>query len=252
MPLRPRLYPPKYVDFLAKMRAWHVVSHLGAHALPVAGVDCEHVEVQICAQTIWTGYLPWEFDLAELQALWQDFSRQLQLLPGIRVFSGPFPQVQARKLQDIRQSSRNRRTGMLLVSLMPERRAGGVKEENKQLAVSRVAATCLDRGISLSEASEASEKLISKSGANAALAALQSPDVSSRWTALEALAKQYDLSPGLMSHTEHLHRQWQHTPWTTCLRPFAQGLPGASEKVLASAPGSATQLHAAVPVAFRS
>ena len=27
------------VDFLAKMRAWHVVSHLGAHALSVAGVD---------------------------------------------------------------------------------------------------------------------------------------------------------------------------------------------------------------------
>ena len=78
------------------------------------------------------------------------------------------------------------------------------------MAVSREAAICLDRGISLSEASEASEKLISKSGANAALAALQSPDVSSRWTALEALAKQYDLAlPKGDNRTERAARRIQ-------------------------------------------
>ena len=195
---------PSSTDLKELIRVWHVASYLDRRACTPQQSDARRVEVQVCARRMWQGYLPDSFDLEALQQLWKAYSEPLQLLSGIRVFSGPFPQVHARAIGDICLSPWKvvRKTGELLVSLMPEVRGGGVKEENKQLAVSRVAALCLDRGISLTE--------VSKSGANAVLAALQANDISVRWAALEGLAKQHDLKlPQGDNRTERAARRIQ-------------------------------------------
>ena len=87
--------------FRQAIRIWRTSAYLANSELSLPGVDAVSVEVQVCARAIWIGELSHHFDLRKLQLHWQESSRSLHLLQGLRIFSGPFPQAHSCSLGKI-------------------------------------------------------------------------------------------------------------------------------------------------------
>ena len=91
-------------------------------------------------------------------------------------------------LADATQLKIVRPCGALLLSVHPPSHGGGVKDENLQLAKSRVAALLLDRGLTLPASAQAADELTDKVGSRSVLQAVESHDPAIRWNAVSKLA----------------------------------------------------------------
>ena len=110
-----------------------------------------------------------------------------------RIFSGPHsiePTLPVAILWRHGKVHTKARAGsrILTITIAREIVGGGAKEESRQLATTRAAALMLDRGITLTDASGATERLIAAAGAQACLKALGTEDPSERWAALQQVA----------------------------------------------------------------
>ena len=185
------------VDVLRRtILSWLFVAKLDSLAVQLEGPTCA-VEVQVVACTMWEGMLPAAFPVARLGELW-DAVLSTQFPPGAsRVCSGPhslLPDATCHSiLQDASQRRVVRKHGPLLLSIHPPCHGGRVKDENLQLAKSRVASLLLDKGLGLPASAQAAEDLTAKAGARAVLSAVESHDPATRWTTITQLAAEHSI-----------------------------------------------------------
>ena len=136
----------------------------------------------------------------KLEHFWRVASNATGCWPGAQVFSGPRRLHFTTALEDLASDAfhRHRATGLPVLTIVPEVRGGGAKDENVQLAKSRVASLLLDRGVPLSTASSATDALVPALGATACLQAMSLPDTQARWKQLSqrAIAVGQDLPQG--------------------------------------------------------
>ena len=177
--------------------SWLFVARLEAFSQQNITVSQCQVEVQVVACTMWEGSLPESFQVSLLGCLWDEVLSTQAAVGTSRVYSGPHALHEGATcsaiLSDTTQHKVVRRHGSLVLSVHPPCRGGGVKEENLQLAQSRVATILLDRGIPLHASAQAAEALVSKAGARSVLVAIEPHDPASRWTAVTRLATEHDI-----------------------------------------------------------
>ena len=133
--------------------------------------------------------LPSQVTPCLLEGCWRLASAAAGVWPNARVYSGPFPLEFFKPLRAQEDRFFVKASMGICITVVPEVRGGGAKDENLQLAVSRFASTCLERGISLDNASAASQALVQRAGAKACLNAFQSGDANATWGALQTLAQ---------------------------------------------------------------
>ena len=127
--------------------------------------------------------------LQDIERCWKTASLATGCWPGSRVFSGPFPLPLGEGLASQPAYRLFRKRDRTYVSVMPEVRRGGNKDENRQHAISRIASSCLERGVPLEQASTTANALVHAAGAKACLSALQQGDTKLVWQALQDLAQ---------------------------------------------------------------
>ena len=160
------------------------------------------VEVQIVAQTVWTGKLPAGLDVDVFEQWWEQASSVCEVPGRSRVFSGLFPLPTHTVLAEVRQLERRhvvRKSGQLLISLQPECVGGGAKAENASWTQTRAASLCLSSGLDLARTTQFVDQLTTAAGVAKLSAVLQGP-THDRWDHMLALAKQVNVStPSLPS-----------------------------------------------------
>ncbi|CAE7758058.1 unnamed protein product [Symbiodinium necroappetens] len=112
----------------------------------------EPILIQVVARSIGCLRLPAQLCVDKIEHMWRTACLAVDCWPTARVFSGPFPLRVESRLEDLVASPevfRKGRDRCLVLTVMPETRGGGSKDENLQLAKSRVAALLLDRGVPL-------------------------------------------------------------------------------------------------------
>ena len=141
------LMPPDLLQ--GQFRQWFFVASLEQAAAKRPADKSIAVEVQLVACRLWRGDLPGGLRMQDLIEWWRVASVASSLPSVARIFSGPHPHAEDSQLQDIRalpRASVVRKTGHLLITVLPEMIGGGVKDENQQLAKTRVASLLLERG----------------------------------------------------------------------------------------------------------
>ena len=135
---------------LNQCRVWLFVSQVEQALHDCAAEILVDVEIQLIACRLWVGKLPREVALQTISEWWQRASTACALPGNHRVFSGPHPQDAMVTVGDASLTKANviRKTGHLLVTRQPELGGGGVKDENLQLAKTKVATLLPDRGVS--------------------------------------------------------------------------------------------------------
>ena len=140
-----------------------LASRLQAVSTPASSLTMIHVEVQVVASTIWRGQLPQSLFVDLLLDWWHHIALAFQVECKTRLFSGPYFLPPGLTCQEVVSGDR-RRTGELLLSVHPELRGGGTKEENKQWAKSRLATLCLSQGVELQVTTEFVESVVVAAG----------------------------------------------------------------------------------------
>ena len=156
------------------------------------------VKVQLEGTTLWIGALPEDLKFDDVLELWSLAGRQL-LLPALaRVFSGP---KQVEPELTLAEASLGpcppgfrTKGGRLLISLMPETRGGGAKDQKYKDAQSGLAALLLDKGHSLPDVTLVTDKLLSLAGAARVQRVLDLIDSGNQWFQLQTLAKQFNVT----------------------------------------------------------
>ncbi|CAE7226264.1 unnamed protein product [Symbiodinium sp. CCMP2592] len=162
--------------------------------------DARHETSTLYGRLLWTGDVPGELTAACLAKFWHNACRCFGCWPTAQLYSGPFPVDYACPVEHLAARGRVQLKGprrLLALTVLPETRGGGVKDEQIQLAKSRCASLLLDRGVSLAEVSVAVDRLVSVLGATACLEPLSSA-AASRFQRLSQLARaaNIDLPPG--------------------------------------------------------
>ena len=161
----------------------------------------EPVLIQVVARSLGCLRLPAQMCVDKIEHMWRTACLAVDCWPNARVFSGPFPLRVESRLEDLVVSTevfRKGRDRCLVLSVMPETRGGGSKDENLQLAKSRVAALLLDRGAPLPATTKSVEDLVPALGSSACLHAMSQQDPKDQWQLLSksAHAVGRELPPG--------------------------------------------------------
>ena len=147
------------------------------------------VTLQVQSRTLADMYLPGDITPQEIECCWRTACLATGCWPGSRVFSGPFPMPYNQGIQEQPVHRIFRKRDRMYLTVMPECRGGGAKDESRQHAISRVASASLERGDPLEQASAAANALVSAAGAKACVHALQQGDTRTAWKALQDLAQ---------------------------------------------------------------
>ena len=126
------------------------------------------------------------------------------------MYSGPVPLEFCTPLQAQQARLFSKASTGPLITIVPEVRGGGTKDDNVQLATSRLASSCLEKGISLDKASTAAHALVKGAGAKACLHAHQSGDAKTVWASLQKLAQLHSVDwPEADNRTERAAKRIQ-------------------------------------------
>ena len=108
--------------------------------------------------------------------------------PGVRVYSGPFPQLPQATLRELDDSNakvqRRKNTGRLVLTFHPEIWGGGSKTEVQAALKSRLAQVCLEKGCALSEVNRAISQVMQKAALSKLQDVLRSETVEEQWLKL--------------------------------------------------------------------
>ena len=156
------------------------------------------VKVQLEGTTLWIGALPEDLTFDDVLELWSLAGRQLLLTALARVFSGPKQVAPEMTLAEASLGpcppGFRTKGGRLLISLMPETRGGGAKDQKYKDAQSGLAALLLDKGHSLPDVTLVTDKLLSLAGAARVQRVLDLIDSGNQWFQLQTLAKQFNVT----------------------------------------------------------
>ena len=145
-----------------------------------------------------------------LEECWRLASTSTGTWPNARIYSGPLLLAFSTPLELQKNRLFYKRTVGLVITVVPEVRGGGAKDDNYQLAVSKLASTCLERGVPLERASAAAQALVKGAGAKACLHAQQSGDAKEIWISLQGLAKSHSVEwPEADNRTERAAKRIQ-------------------------------------------
>ena len=234
-------------------RVWFFTSQAEHASADTAAADGIDVELQLVACKLWSGRLPRSLPLQEISRWWHTASCACSVSSTHRIASGPHLQGEATDLNAVANSSRTnviRRTGHLLVTILPEIVGGGVKDENLQLAKTRVATLLLDRGVSLPETTVTVDNLVPKLGSATCLKVMAEADTAQQWLELKKVASSVGVPlPQGDNRTEKAARRLQRAvrrrklnqPSTVRARDFQLeegswvGIDGAPVRVLTTA-----------------
>ena len=177
-----------------------------------AVAECLHlgpmveVEVKVVAHTIWRGSLPQDFSLQLLPLWWSQLAPPFQVEPRARLYSGPYflgdtPSCAA-VLQLPPKSAYLKKCGAIMLNLHPMISGGGVKEENRQLAMTKLATLCLNLGVPLQTASAFTESVVTAAGVPKLTSMLSETHEAQQWEAVQKFAVSRDIAvPATTSKT---------------------------------------------------
>ena len=168
------------------------LSHLRALAKDASHLLIGPFLVQVDARALGELCLPSTTTPAQLENWWSTACRAAQTWPGARLFSGPRALLVDQTLAELLTASAfhvKRRNGLPLLTVMPEVRGGGVKDENTSLAKSKLASLMLDRGVPLDKTQTAVDAALPVLGTTACLQALSLPDTQAQWRKLASVAQ---------------------------------------------------------------
>ncbi|CAE7407308.1 unnamed protein product [Symbiodinium sp. CCMP2592] len=166
------------------------LSQVRAHAAAAETSLIGPFMLQVGARTLGQLSLAPRINADKLEHFWRVASNATGCWPGAQIFSGPRRLHFTTVFEQLGEAAfhRNRATGLLVLTVVPEVRGGGVKDENVQLAKSRIASLFLDRRMPLSAASTATDALVPALGATACLQAMSLPSTQERWQQLSKSA----------------------------------------------------------------
>ena len=158
-------------------------------------IAARKVAFQVVGLNIWEGSLPVTLRPTDVEEWWSLASHCVGLDPNARVYSGAFPLPPGEPLSQVASNSGpgrviRRRTGALLLTLMPALYGGGAKEEKKQGIQSQVAKLCLSNGYNLAEANSVTAKLVQQVGQPQLSRALEGISSAQQWDHVLALIDQ--------------------------------------------------------------
>ena len=174
--------------------------------------DCARIPATFQVGNVLLGSmrLPGQVTPLLLEKCWRFACASTGAWPNARIYSGPFPLEFSTPLELQMHRLFCKRSVGHVITVVPEVRGGGNKDDNYQLAVSKLASTCLERGIPVERASTAAQALVKGAGAKACLQAHQSGDTRSVWTSLQGLAKAHSVEwPEADNRTERAAKRIQ-------------------------------------------
>ncbi|CAE7035963.1 unnamed protein product [Symbiodinium sp. CCMP2592] len=143
--------------------------------------------VQVDARSIGDVCLPGAITPDDIETTWQNACHFAGTWPGGRVFSGPRRldgNLSLQELLDAGLCQIKQRNQLPMLTLMPEVRGGGVKDENTSFAKSKLASLLLDRGVPLAQTHETVDSLVPAIGTAACISALRQTDTQKQWKTL--------------------------------------------------------------------
>ncbi|CAE7237381.1 unnamed protein product [Symbiodinium sp. CCMP2592] len=166
------------------------LSQVRAHAAAAEATLIGPFMLQVGTRTLGQLSLAPRINADKLEHFWRVASNATGCWPGAQIFSGPRRLHFTTVFEQLGDAAfhRNRATGLPVLTVVPEVRGGGVKDENVQLAKSRIASLFLDRGVPLLAASTATDALVPALGATACLQAMSLPSTQERWQQLSKSA----------------------------------------------------------------
>ena len=155
------------------------------------------VKIQVFGRVLWKGLLPGDLTFQGVLDAWQAIGAALGLPSRGRIGSGPLKPVgDLTLLQAILEPHAQafvNRQGYLLVTLLPEVRGGGAKDEKFLDAQTRLAKEFLEHGLSLTVSSSLVDKLIQQAGLARVVKALSLSHPENRWRNILQLCQQFGL-----------------------------------------------------------
>ena len=158
------------------------------------------VKVQIEGKTIWKGQLVGSTTFADILLDWQ-LARQsvgVGFLTKARVGSGPLkPDPSTTMLEAICSPSQlafKSRAGHVLITIFPETRGGGAKDEKYATCQTQLAKEFLEHGIGLADASALVDKLLPQAGQARVQRVLSLTQQDNRWHQVLQLCRQYEIT----------------------------------------------------------
>ena len=148
--------------------------------------------LQVVARTFGRHRLPLDLTVDNIEHAWRTACNSTGCWPNARIYSGPHPlevSANVRSITTTGPAHRRAKDGQVVLTIMTELRGGGVKDENIQLAKSRLASLMLDRGVTLPDATQSVEALVPALGTAACLNALSQGDSRQQWQKLAQSAQ---------------------------------------------------------------
>ncbi|CAE7241088.1 unnamed protein product [Symbiodinium sp. CCMP2456] len=148
--------------------------------------------LQVQTRTLCHLSLPSDFTPHRLEDAWHRASVATGCWPVARVFSGPRYLPHDERFVDLLQEDAlhvQSASGRPVLSIFPETRGGGVKDENQQLAKTKIATLLLERGVPLPQTTVAVDNLLAAAGAAPCLAAMSLSGSAAQWRQLNVHAK---------------------------------------------------------------
>ena len=160
--------------------------------------EVTQVKVQWEGTSLWEGCLPSALAFEDVATLWQQAGAPFPFPVTVRTYSGPKHVPEELTLAEASlgpsPSGFVSKGHRLLISLMPETRGGGAKDAKYQAAQSNLAQYFLEKGWQLSAVTSAVDALLAHAGAAKVQRALDAADPQHRWSQVQALCRQCDLS----------------------------------------------------------
>ena len=156
------------------------------------------VKVQIEGRAVWRGKLSGCIKFGEILHDWQHVRRNLGFIASARVGSGPNWPSQDVTLHEAMLNPDVQafvsRTGHLLVTIFPETRGGGAKDEQYTTCQTRLAKEFLEHGASLNDSSAVVDRLLPQAGLARIQRALALTNAENRWQQILQLCRQFEVT----------------------------------------------------------
>ncbi|OLP95288.1 hypothetical protein AK812_SmicGene22606 [Symbiodinium microadriaticum] len=168
------------------------LAQLKARAADATALSDDPLLLQVVARTLGSHRLPQDLTVDNIEHAWRTACNATGCWPNARIYSGPHPlevSANVRTIASTGPAHRRMKDGQVVLTVMPELRGGGVKDENIQLAKSRLASLMLDRGVTLPEATQSVDALVPALGTAACLHALSQGDSRKQWQTLAQSAQ---------------------------------------------------------------
>ena len=165
---------------------------------PAASLDSlVPVKVQVWGRRVWQGSLPAGVTFGDVLCVWQEACSVCAAPANARVYSGPYPVDSGLTLAEgstMHSRTFTTRSGLLCITVMPELRGGGAKDEKWLSAQTGLAQLCLEQGLRLPDATGLVDRLMRQAGLSRVARLLQLANPDQRWEEVRKLCSQHQFA----------------------------------------------------------